>query len=444
MDLDVGHARGGAQAARAAARRRRRPRRRRDHRRQRPLRALHQAGQGHPQPRVRGAAVHRHPGRGAGPARPAQDAAGAGPRRCGAAARAGRRPGERRTDRGQGGPLRPLRHRRHDERVAPQGLTVEDVTDRAGRRAARRPPGQGPGQAQGQGAEKPPSARVSRLAGYVDRLMADDEPAGLADERRADDAHAAVRRRRPARRSTARRRSGSSTPTRSSGSGWPRSCRRSATGSASSPSPRSRRSGRIVARGRHLPRAVGPAGPGLLPRPGRRRAGRPLGPQAGRWSLCDLGRGRACSPSCRSSTPSPAWCSPRSCSRCSRCMWSPAKEASVPNLVQPEFLANANSLSLVAAYGTFPLGGVLFTLSAKVAVWLGNFERAGVAARQPGVGRDLRQRGHVLPVGAADLDARPAAQPGRAPTRRTAGWRQTFASCARDGGSSAATRSCAR
>lgn len=53
-------------------------------------------------------------------------------------------------------------------------------------------------------------------------------------------------------------------------------------------------------------------------------------------------------------------------------LWSPAKEASVPNLVRPEFLTNANSLSLVAAYGTFPLGGVLFTLSAKVAVWLGD------------------------------------------------------------------------
>ena len=34
-------------------------------------------------------------------------------------------------------------------------------------------------------------------------------------------------------------------------------------------------------------------------------------------------------------------------------MWSPAKEASVPNLVPTAFLSNANSLSLVAAYGTF-------------------------------------------------------------------------------------------
>src|SRR4051812_48943337 len=38
-------------------------------------------------------------------------------------------------------------------------------------------------------------------------------------------------------------------------------------------------------------------------------------------------------------------------------MWSPAKEASVPNIVDRDFLPTANSLSLAAAYGTFPLGG---------------------------------------------------------------------------------------
>ena len=48
-------------------------------------------------------------------------------------------------------------------------------------------------------------------------------------------------------------------------------------------------------------------------------------------------------------------------------LWSPAKEASVPNLVRPEFLATANSLSLVAAYGTFPIGSALFAAMAGVA-----------------------------------------------------------------------------
>jgi MFS family permease len=47
-------------------------------------------------------------------------------------------------------------------------------------------------------------------------------------------------------------------------------------------------------------------------------------------------------------------------------LWSPAKEASVPNLVRPEFLATANSLSLVAAYGTFPIGSAMFAALAGV------------------------------------------------------------------------------
>jgi dTMP kinase len=55
-------------------------------------------------------------------------------------------------------------------------------------------------------------------------------------------------------------------------------------------------------------------------------------------------------------------------------MWGPAKEASVPNLVQPQFLTTANSLSLVAAYGTFPIGSAVFALLAKVAEWLGGYD----------------------------------------------------------------------
>jgi len=54
-------------------------------------------------------------------------------------------------------------------------------------------------------------------------------------------------------------------------------------------------------------------------------------------------------------------------------MWSPAKEASVPNIVRREFLATANSLSLAAAYGTFPIAGALFALLATAASWLGHY-----------------------------------------------------------------------
>ncbi len=55
-------------------------------------------------------------------------------------------------------------------------------------------------------------------------------------------------------------------------------------------------------------------------------------------------------------------------------LWSPAKEASVPNLVPATHLATANSLSLVAAYGTFPIATLLFAFLAKVATWLSGID----------------------------------------------------------------------
>lgn len=55
-------------------------------------------------------------------------------------------------------------------------------------------------------------------------------------------------------------------------------------------------------------------------------------------------------------------------------LWSPAKEASVPKLVRKEFLATANSLSLAAAYGTFPLASAVFAILSKVPEWLGESE----------------------------------------------------------------------
>jgi dTMP kinase len=51
-------------------------------------------------------------------------------------------------------------------------------------------------------------------------------------------------------------------------------------------------------------------------------------------------------------------------------LWSPAKEASVPLLVPPDRLTSANSLSLGAAYGTFPVASLLFTLLAALSAAL--------------------------------------------------------------------------
>ncbi|HEV3497220.1 MAG TPA: MFS transporter, partial [Actinomycetes bacterium] len=55
-------------------------------------------------------------------------------------------------------------------------------------------------------------------------------------------------------------------------------------------------------------------------------------------------------------------------------LWSPAKDASVPNLVPPQKLAAANSLSMAAAYGTSPVGSAVFASLAGLASWLGDFD----------------------------------------------------------------------
>ena len=52
--------------------------------------------------------------------------------------------------------------------------------------------------------------------------------------------------------------------------------------------------------------------------------------------------------------------------------WAPAKDASVPNLVPPNKLEQANQLSLVATYGTAPIAGLLFSLLAVVSTALGH------------------------------------------------------------------------
>lgn len=59
-------------------------------------------------------------------------------------------------------------------------------------------------------------------------------------------------------------------------------------------------------------------------------------------------------------------------------LWTPAKEASVPNIVPPDHLTTANSLSLVAAYGTMPLAAGLFSLLAGVSDAIGRIDALDV------------------------------------------------------------------
>ncbi len=51
-------------------------------------------------------------------------------------------------------------------------------------------------------------------------------------------------------------------------------------------------------------------------------------------------------------------------------LWGPAKDASVPHLIDQKHLATANSLGLVAAYGTFPVGSILFAGLARLAEYV--------------------------------------------------------------------------
>jgi dTMP kinase len=51
---------------------------------------------------------------------------------------------------------------------------------------------------------------------------------------------------------------------------------------------------------------------------------------------------------------------------CASLFWTPAKDASVPNLVPPDKLEQANQLSLFTTYGTAPVAGLLFTMLALI------------------------------------------------------------------------------
>jgi len=59
-------------------------------------------------------------------------------------------------------------------------------------------------------------------------------------------------------------------------------------------------------------------------------------------------------------------------------LWTPARDASLPNMVPRRQLANANAISLVSTYATLPLGGGVFAVLAAFSEW--------ISARVPWVG----------------------------------------------------------
>ena len=64
-------------------------------------------------------------------------------------------------------------------------------------------------------------------------------------------------------------------------------------------------------------------------------------------------------------------------------MWTPAKEATLPNLVERHELMTANQLSLITTYGTFPIGGALVAALSGIAGLLGRIDAFEVLSRHP-------------------------------------------------------------
>ncbi len=60
--------------------------------------------------------------------------------------------------------------------------------------------------------------------------------------------------------------------------------------------------------------------------------------------------------------------------------WSPAKEASVPNLVPKNKLESANQVSLLAAYGTAPIAAIVFSILALFSAGFTNLIPSGYAS----------------------------------------------------------------
>jgi dTMP kinase len=57
---------------------------------------------------------------------------------------------------------------------------------------------------------------------------------------------------------------------------------------------------------------------------------------------------------------------------CLSLVWGPAKDSSIPNIVPRRQLANANTVGIASAYGTLPLGGIIFTALAALGGLVGN------------------------------------------------------------------------
>lgn len=58
---------------------------------------------------------------------------------------------------------------------------------------------------------------------------------------------------------------------------------------------------------------------------------------------------------------------------CMSLLWTPSRDASIPNIVSRRQLSNANSVGLFTSYGTLPLGGIVFTALAGISGGIGGY-----------------------------------------------------------------------
>jgi dTMP kinase len=99
---------------------------------------------------------------------------------------------------------------------------------------------------------------------------------------------------------------------------------------------------------------------------------------------------------------------------CFSLLWTPARDASLPNLVPRRQLANANSIGLVSTYGTLPLGGAIFALLAGFSSW--------IAARAPYFGSHKESLALLLDAGTFAFSALMVSRvPIRTPASRSVG-----------------------
>ena len=95
---------------------------------------------------------------------------------------------------------------------------------------------------------------------------------------------------------------------------------------------------------------------------------------------------------------------------CLSLLWTPARDASLPNLVPRRQLANANSLVVISSYATLPIGGIAFAALAGVST---GPRGARPRARRQSGGARPRGRCRDVPVLGGDGLRHPVAHAAR-------------------------------